>query len=448
MGERGNVELKPDLAHGVGGTSIDSIHIVVHPLRRSPLQAFTFAVASRSVAATVDAALSDMSQAREKLEQFAVDVILDRRKGMRASVLRALLGSLSKVYEFAVSTRLMLYRNRILRERNLGCLVVSIGNLTVGGTGKTPIVEQFAQSLTRAGRKVAILSRGYKSVPVPLWRKIWNRVVKRLPPEPPRLVSDGKALLLDSLKAGDEPFMLACNLHDVAVLVDKNRVKSAIYAIDKFGTDTLLLDDGYQYLPFKERLNVLLVDRQAPFGNRHILPRGTLREPKDHLCRGDVIFLTKCDGSDLTELKNEIRQYNKHAPFYECAHVPIHLQDLYTGERVPLDYLKDRNIGAISGIAVPLSFEEGLKKLGAKLIYGRHYADHHRFSQEEVLNAINRTIARGGTALLTTEKDSVRFPRVDRRDLPVYFLRVEIRLLDPTQSFDKIVRQLTGVGTE
>lgn len=380
----------------------------------------------------------------ERLEQFAIDVILERRYGKRAALLRFGLLGLSRIYEWIMRLRWWLFSKRFFRWHSPGCLIISVGNLTVGGTGKTPIVEQFARSLTRAGRRVAILSRGYKSVPVPLWQKWWNRWIKRLPADPPRLVSDGKALLLDSQKAGDEPFMLACNLHDVAVLVDKNRVKSAIYAIEKFGTDTLLLDDGYQYLSFKERLNVLLVDRQAPFGNRHILPRGTLREPKDHLSRGDVIFLTKCDGSDLTELKKEIRQYNKHAPFYECAHLPMHLQDLYTGERVPLSYLQDRNIGAISGIAVPESFEEGLKKLGSKLIYARHYADHHRFSQEEVLNAINRTIARGGTALLTTEKDSVRFPRVDRRDLPVYFLRVEIRLLDPAQSFDRIVRELVG----
>ncbi|MDX6766249.1 MAG: tetraacyldisaccharide 4'-kinase [Candidatus Methylacidiphilales bacterium] len=381
----------------------------------------------------------------ERLEQFAIDVILERRYGKRAALLRFFLLGLSRVYEGLMRLRWWLYCQRLFRWHSTGCLIISIGNLTVGGTGKTPIVEQFARSLTRSGRKVAILSRGYKSSSVPFWKKIWNRWILRQPPAPPRLVSDGKALLMDSDKSGDEPFMLACNLHDVAVLVDKNRVKSALYAIERFGTDTLLLDDGYQYLPFKERLNVLLIDRQAPFGNRHILPRGTLREPKDHLSRGDVIFLTKCDGSDLTELKQEIRMYNKHAPFYECAHVPIHLQDLYTGERMPLDYLKDRNVGAISGIAVPESFEEGLKKLGAKLIYGRHYADHHRFSEDEVVNAINRTIARGGTALLTTEKDSVRFPRVERRNLPVYFLRVEIRLLDPNQSFDRIVRELAGI---
>jgi tetraacyldisaccharide 4'-kinase len=378
----------------------------------------------------------------ERLEQFAIDVILERRYGKRAALLRAFLRLLSMLYAQIMRLRWWAFEKRLLRWHSVGCLVISVGNLTVGGTGKTPIVEQFARSLTRAGRKVAILSRGYKSVPLPLWRKWWNHLVLRRPHDPPRLVTDGTSLLLDSETAGDEPFMLACNLRNVVVIVDKNRIKTASYAIEKFGIDTILLDDGYQYLRLKERINILLVDRHQPFGNRHVLPRGTLREPKDHLKRGDLLFITKCDGTDLGDLKKELRLHNKHAPMIECAHVPLHLQDLYTGETVPLDFLQGRNIGAISGIAVPESFESALKHLGATLIYSRHYADHHRFNQQEVLNAINRTRARGGHALITTEKDSVRFPRVDRRDLPVYFLRVEIHLQDPALSFDTIVQRL------
>src|SRR5437667_12228896 len=136
----------------------------------------------------------------ENLEQFAIDVILERRPGMRATVLRALLYTLSFVYQSLVQLRLLLYRHRILRERTLGCLVISIGNLTVGGTGKTPIVEKFARALRAGGRRVAILSRGYKSVPRPALRKWWHVLSKR-EPAPPRIVSNGKTLLLDSLAA-------------------------------------------------------------------------------------------------------------------------------------------------------------------------------------------------------------------------------------------------------
>src|SRR5690606_22435665 len=118
----------------------------------------------------------------------------------------------------------------------------------VGGTGKTPVVEKFARSLAERGRKVAILSRGYKSKPDPLWRRWWRKLTHGKPP-PPKVVSDGRKVLLDSEEAGDEPFMLARNLPGVVVLVDKNRVKSGSYAVRKYGVDTLLLDDGFQYLP-------------------------------------------------------------------------------------------------------------------------------------------------------------------------------------------------------
>ncbi len=382
------------------------------------------------------------SKTLEQLEQFAIDVILERRYGNRATLLRAFLFLLSLLYTRIMRLRWWLYQKRILRWHPVGSLVISVGNLTVGGTGKTPIVEKFAKTLTKHGRKVAVLSRGYKSVPKPLSQRLIDRYIRGRGEEPPRVVSNGRSLLLDSERAGDEPYMLASNLQNVVVLVDKNRVKSATYAIEKFNCDTMLLDDGYQYLPLKERINITLVDRHTPFGNEYLLPRGTLREPHNHLNRADVIFITKCDGSDISLLKQRIRFYNKHAEIFECAHYPLYLQDLYTGEQKPLKYLQDREIGAIAGIAVPESFEAGLKQLGGQIIYSRHYADHHRFSQQEVLNAINRTRARGGHALLTTEKDAVRFPRVDRRDLPVYFLRVEIRLINTTESFENAILRI------
>src|SRR5438094_4970130 len=196
-----------------------------------------------------------MGRRLENLEQFGIDVVLERRHGFRAGILRGILYALSFIYERLVQLRLYLYRKRVFRERALGCLVISIGNLTVGGTGKTPIVEKFARALQAGGRRVAILTRGYKSVPR---KRTWLSLLRR-DSEPPRVVSDGQSLLLDSLIAGDEPYMLAHNLKDVIVLVDKNRVKSGRFAIDKWRVDTLLLDDGFQYLHLKHRLDMVLV---------------------------------------------------------------------------------------------------------------------------------------------------------------------------------------------
>ena len=261
----------------------------------------------------------------ENLEQFAIDVILGRRHGMRAALLRGLLYALSFVYAWLVQLRLFCYRKRILRERALGCLVISIGNLTVGGTGKTPIVEKFARALQTGGRRVAILSRGYKSVAKPSKRS-WLDRVRGVAPDPPRIVSDGQSILLDSLTAGDEPYMLANNLKDVMVLVDKDRVKSGLFAIREMKADTLLLDDGLQYLHLKHRLDIVLVDRQAPFGNEFLLPRGTLREPPRNLRRASYIFITKSSGEPNDELIARIRRYNRTAEIIECAHQPLYLQ--------------------------------------------------------------------------------------------------------------------------
>ena len=324
-----------------------------------------------------------MGQRLENLEQFAIDVILERRHGARATILRWLLYLLSLVYGRLVQLRLTLYRRRIFRERTLGCLVISIGNLTVGGTGKTPIVEKFARALQSGGRQVAILSRGYKSVPKSRPRT-WLERLRGDDEEPPRIVSDGKSLLLDSLTAGDEPYMLAQNLKDVIVLVDKNRVKSGLFALDKWKVDTLLLDDGMQFLHLKHRLDVVLIDRQAPFGNEFLLPRGTLREPPRNLRRASYIFITKSTGEPNDELIKRIRRYNRTAEIIECAHRPLYLQHLISGERLPLERLRDTYIGSICGIAAPESFEGVLRHLGAKLDLAKSYIDHHRYTEAEV----------------------------------------------------------------
>ena len=382
-----------------------------------------------------------MSQRSERLEQFAIDVILGRRQGFRAAVLRLLLHGLSFIYERIVQLRLFLYRHRILRERTLGCLVVSIGNLTVGGTGKTPIVEKFARALRTGGRRVAILSRGYKSVPRPTTKK-WFGSFRKKTPAPPRIVSDGKSLLLDSLTAGDEPYMLANNLKDVVVLVDRDRVKAGLFAIKEYQADTLLLDDGLQYLHLKHRLDIVLIDRQAPFGNEYLLPRGTLREPPRNLRRASYIFITKCTGESNASLIERIRKYNRTAEIIECAHQPLHLQNIFTGEQLSLADLRGAFIGSICGIAAPESFEDGLRKLGARIELSKHYTDHHRYSEGELQTFINRCLRRDLGMIVTTEKDAVRFPRLMKPEVPIYFLRVEIEILSGHESWEHCVARI------
>ena len=382
-----------------------------------------------------------MGRRIESLEQFGIDVVLERRHGLRASILRGILYALSFLYERIVQLRLYLYRKRIFRERALGCLVISIGNLTVGGTGKTPIVEKFARALQSGGRRVAILSRGYKSMPR---KKTWLDWLVKQSADPPRVVSDGKSLLLDSVTAGDEPYMLAHNLKDVIVLVDKDRVKSGRFAIDQWNVDTLLLDDGLQYLHLKHRLDMVLVDRQAPFGNEFLLPRGTLRETPRNLRRASYIFITKNTGEPNDALVKRIRRYNRTAEVIECAHKPLYLQNVFTGEQLPLEALRDAFIGSLCAIAAPESFEGALTKLGAHVDLAKRYIDHHYYTEAELISFVNRCIRRDLAMIVTTEKDSVRMPRLPEAELkvPIYFLRVEIEILSGHESWEHCVARI------
>lgn len=381
----------------------------------------------------------------DEWEQWGMEVILHNKPGIGPSVTRVLVHALSLVYAGVVRLRLRLYRERYIHDHHLGVPVISIGNLTVGGTGKTPLTELLARALRAQGRRVAILSRGYKSKKVrkiSRWKKWMARLRGRpLPARLPRVVSDGNEVLLDSYVAGDEPYMLAKNLPGVPVVVDKDRVKAGLHAIKNFGADTLLLDDGLQYLRLKHRLDMVLVDRTSPWGNGYLLPRGTLREPKRHLKRASYIFITKCGEGDNSEFIAELRKLNRTAEVIECRHRPVHLENIHTREKVPLEALYGTHIGSICGIAVPKSFEEALVKLGAKLDAAVHFADHHRFTHHDIKSFLERCERRDVRMIVTTEKDFVRFPTLPNGvDIPIFFLRVEMEIVRGKDIFDRMIR--------
>jgi tetraacyldisaccharide 4'-kinase len=379
-------------------------------------------------------------------ELYTIDVVLGRRADTGAVVYGAVLKAASWLFSVGVQLRLWLYRKRILRDHPLGCLVVVVGNLTVGGTGKTPVVEKFAQALLDRGRKVAILSRGYKSKAPPFWKKAWYGITHTAEP-PPRVVSDGQRVLLDSEEAGDEPYMLARNLPGVVVLVDKNRVKAGAYAIKKYGCDTLVLDDGFQYLRLKGQLNLLLVDKTNPFGNGHLLPRGILREPVKHLRRANYIFLTKSNGRRDTELEALIARHKPDADIIECAHRPKYLQRLdakpgLDAGREALDWLKGKRVFAFSGIATPESFEKFLRDLGALLVGRERFLDHYRYTPEDLEDLYDAAERERADCLVTTEKDAVRISDPGGSPLPVYYLRLEIEIIRGAADFDEAVGRI------
>jgi len=377
-----------------------------------------------------------MEQLESRLVQVIQEKGADENQSFWMRVLLGFLKSLSLVFSAIVSFRYLLYRTGVLRRHPLGIQVISIGNVTAGGTGKTPVTEMFARALSAEGRKVAILSRGYRRKEAPWWQRMFTQVI-----DPPLVVSDGKRVLLDSAVGGDEPYMLASNLPGVAVVVDRDRVKAGRYATKRLGCDTLILDDGFQYQRLKHSIEVVLVDATNPFGNGHMLPRGVLREPARHVKRADVVFLTKCRG-DTSEVEAEIRKYNKKAKIVRCAHAPRSLKDVWSREEFPLSWLEGKTLCTLSGIASPKGFENSLRHMGAKVVWCERYADHHRYDSSEILYALNRTADMAADALVTTEKDAVRFPRFETTPVKCLYLRIAIEILDGEDGFREIVDRI------
>ena len=211
--------------------------------------------------------------------------------------------------------------------------------------------------------------------------------------------------------------------------------------ISRYGCDTLILDDGFQYQKLRHSLEVVLVDKTNPIGNGHMLPRGVLREPAKHLARADFVFITKSDG-DSDEVRQLVRTYNDRAEIIECRHAPRVLRDVYTREELPLEWLKGKTLATLSGIAVPQGFENSLRRLGAKVIWCERYADHHRYDASEIIYALNRSADLKCDALITTEKDAVRFPRLEKTPVPCYYLRVDIEILKGAGNFTEAVNRI------
>jgi tetraacyldisaccharide 4'-kinase len=379
----------------------------------------------------------------EAVAGFAVDVVYGRRKGLGAQLLGAFLLGLSWIFEVLVRLRLWLYRHRLFRDTPLGCKVVVVGNLTVGGTGKTPVVLKMAQVLASRGRKVAILSRGYKGASDSMPKRFWRWLTQGSRPDP-LVVSDGKTVLVGPDEAGDEPYMLACNLcrEGVVVIVDRNRVEGGRFALRRFGVDTILLDDGLQYLSLRGQINLLLVDSHDPFGNGHLLPRGILREPVANLSRADYVFVTKSSGPPSAELTTLIRRHNPKAEIIACAHQAVELIEVDGPGRFTMDTLKDRRVACFSGIATPERFEETLLGEGALLVARRRFLDHHAFNDEDLDEVLDQALRAKAEMIVTTEKDAVRLQGRFRPPVPLVFVRLDVQILGDTDGFYTAVERI------
>jgi tetraacyldisaccharide 4'-kinase len=244
---------------------------------------------------------------------------------------------------------------------------------------------------------------------------------------------------MDSEEAGDEPYMLAKNLPEVVVITGRNRVQSGELAIQKFKADALILDDGFQYLPVKARMNLLLVDQTNPFGNRCLLPRGILREPVSHLKRASYVFLTKSENEPDLKLLETIREYNKNAEIIRCVHRPKYFREVNGTEQKGLDFLHESFIGVFCGIASPRGFENIIKQMSGELRYRKRFLDHHRYEPAELDRMFQQAKNSGADIMVTTEKDAVRIPSTYKPVIPLYYVRMEIEIIEGFEDFEEAV---------
>jgi tetraacyldisaccharide 4'-kinase len=327
-------------------------------------------------------------------------------------------------YGVGVHLRNAGYTLGLLPVERLTCRVVCVGNLTVGGTGKTPTVITLARRLTDAGRKVVVLLRGY------------GRAGSGV-----EVVSDGRDLSLDWTRAGDEAVLLAKSLAGVPVVVGGNRVAAGRLAVQRFGPDTLLLDDGFQHRRLHRDLDLVMLDATDPFGGGRLVPRGRLREPLMALTRAQAVILSRTDqASELTGLRRHLEQLLPGIPQILTRHRPVLLFELADGKERSLESLRGCRVLAVSGIANPLAFHRTLADLGAVIVARLAFPDHHPYTASDLMRVDALARETGAEMIVTSEKDAVRMPS-GVSFWPIYILRVHLEITEGVALLDRLLIQ-------
>lgn len=344
------------------------------------------------------------------MREYLYRLATDREKGVIPGFLKFFLLILSFFYSLII--RSLAFCSR-LKLSYLDCRVISVGNITLGGTGKTALVEYIARYLKENGCKIAILSRGYK----------------RMKPS-----------------MGDEPYMLSKNLGDIPVIVSADRVRAAKQAIEIHHADNVVLDDGFQQWRIKKDLEIVTVNAAEVFGNRRVIPRGIMREPLSGLKRADIFVLTKADlNPDTQEIKDFLKRINPPALIVESVHSPAGFYKLGESEEIlNADALKGKTAALFSGIGDPDSFESLIKRMGIEIGLSFRFPDHYNYSEKDLDNIIRESEKKNISTVITTEKDAARilasFPSHGRAS--VFVLRIELKVIRNEEEFR---RRLLGL---
>ncbi|MBI4634609.1 MAG: tetraacyldisaccharide 4'-kinase [Deltaproteobacteria bacterium] len=322
-------------------------------------------------------------------------------------------------FHAAVFLRNLLYDRGLLRQIGLPCPVISIGNITVGGTGKTPLTIMLAKLLTERGYKPAVLSRGYGGKTC----------------YPLCVVSDRTRVLATAAEAGDEPLLIARSLKGIPVIVGADRIRTGQYAIRELGADVLILDDAFQHRRLSRNLDIVLLQNRRPFGNGYLLPRGPLREPVTALKRADILVLTGTDTSPDPPAAQTLPSATQFLGYYR----PTALLRGGNGPSEPPESLKGKKICAFAGIANPASFRDTLESLGGEIVFFRTFPDHHPYADADIENIRKAYAASAAAILTTTEKDGMKLVNYPSFLQELFLLRVEMDILPSRNDFAEFI---------
>ena len=323
-----------------------------------------------------------------------------------------MLPPLSLLYRAITQTRLTAYEKGFFQITKLDVPVISVGNLTTGGTGKTPVVEWICRVLSASQKRVCVLTRGYR----------------RMNPETRVIVSDGSRVLATAAEAGDEPLLLAHNLNGIAAVIsDADRVRAGKWAKEELHTDVFVLDDGFQHLRLARDLDLLVIDATNPWGGGRLLPSGRLREPRSGAARADCIVITRADHQqDLDSLMKEIRRFNQDCPIFMSSMKVSSITRLGSGfEEATAGLLQP--VAAFCGVGNPQSFFDQVRRAGFDPVFTQAFPDHHWYEQAEIESLCRKSRDEGAQSLITTAKDAVKLQALDF-DLPCYVLNIEIQI--------------------
>lgn len=346
---------------------------------------------------------------------------------------RALLWAPSKLYELAVRLRVAAYETDYLKQKKLDATVISVGNLTLGGAGKTPMVHYIARYLKSEDHRVAILTRGYAR------RSSGMRVLNNPARESEEAASGSY------LEFGDEPLMLARSLPDVPIIVNKDRFVAGRRAEQAFGSDVLVLDDGYQHLSLARDLNILLIDATDTFGGFEMPPFGRLREPLYGLKRADAVIVTRADRPfDEAQTQAIIKHYcGDTVPVMYFYSGITALRHLATGEVYELKNFAGWNVVVACGIGNPQAFSEDILQVGINIVGENFFRDHHPFTQTDLDQITRAAKDAGADAILTTEKDAIRLEGLTHGDIPLYAAQLEIQSDDEVRLKSLLLRMVS-----